>query len=76
VTALEAGDGNVVEIAVGVRIVQRPVLAESFNVIAALDLMQHGETAPIGAGDDVAVGVEVETPGIAAALREQLKFLW
>ena len=59
VPALEAGIGDVLEIAVGVRILQLAVLGESFDVVGALHLVQHGGIAPVGAGDHVAVPVEI-----------------
>src|SRR5438445_5295978 len=62
VTALEVAVGNVLEIAEREGVVQRPMLAEALDVIAALDLVKHGLAAPVGAGDDVAVAVEVEAP--------------
>ena len=38
---LEALVGNVIEVAIGVRIVQVAVLGEALDVVAALHLMQH-----------------------------------
>ena len=65
--------GDVVEVAVGVRVVQRAVLAERLPVVAALHAVQHREAAEVGAVEEVAVAVEVEAPGVAAALAEQLE---
>src|SRR5207245_612435 len=70
VAAFEAVVRDMVEVAEGVRILQLPMLAEVLDVIAALDLVKHGNAAEIGAGDGVAVPVEVESPGVAAALGE------
>ena len=56
--------GHVIEVTVGVRIVQGAVLAEALDVIAALDLMQHGEAAPVGAGDDVGRGASKSRPQV------------
>ena len=71
--ALEACVRDVVEVAVGVRVVQRAVLGEALDVVRPLHLVQHREAAPVGAGDDLAVPVEVEALGVAAALAEQLE---
>src|SRR5579875_30032 len=70
VSAFEMLIRDMVEVAVGVRIVQRAMLAKTFDVIAALYLMQHGEAAPVRAGEDLAVFVEIESPGVAAAFGE------
>src|SRR5262249_37272711 len=75
VAALEAGVRQMLEVAVTVWIVQGTVLAEVLEIIAALHLMQTGKAAPVGAGDEVAVRVEVHAPGVAAALGEQLELL-
>src|SRR5262249_54963730 len=64
---------DVVDEAVGERVVQRAVLAERLPVVAALDAVQHGEAADVGAVEQVAARVEVEAPGVAAALAEQLE---
>src|SRR5439155_14615752 len=66
---------HVLEVTVGVRVVQRAVLLKPLDVITALDLVEHRVAAPVGGRDSVAVRVEVEAPGVAAALREQLEFL-
>ena len=71
--AFEAGVGNVVEITERVGIVQRAVFAEAFDVVAALHLVQPDLLAEIGPRNDVAVLVEIEAPGVAAAFREQLE---
>jgi hypothetical protein len=75
VAALESLIGDVLEIAEGVRVVQGAVLAEALDVVAALHLVQRDLPAPVGAGDDVAVAVEIESPGVAATLGKQLEFL-
>ncbi len=73
VAAPEVLVGDVVEVAVGVRVVQRAVLAERLPVVAALNAVQHDEAAVVGAVEQVAVAVEVEAPRVAAALAEQLE---
>src|SRR5579884_2866914 len=74
-TALEAAVRYMLEIAIGMRIVQGTMLGEALDVIGALHLMQHGHVAVVGAGDDVALAIEVEAPGVAAALGKQLEFV-
>ena len=59
-------------IAVGVRVVQRPMLGKSLEVIAALDHMK-GDVGPVAAAEGVTGGVEVEAPRIAATFCEELK---
>src|SRR5262249_33337200 len=54
-------------------VVQRPVLAELFPIIAALDAMQHREAADVGAVEQIAVAVKVEAPRVAPAFAEQLE---
>ena len=73
--ALEPGVRDVVEVAVGVRVVQRAVLGEPLDVVRALHLVQHREAAPVRARDHLPVPVEVEAVGVAAALAEQLELL-
>src|SRR5262249_46092698 len=65
---------SVIEVTVGVRVVQGAVLAEQLPVVAALDAVQEDEAAVIGAVQQVAVAIEVEAPRVAAALTEQLEF--
>ena len=62
-----------VEVAERVRIVKRPVLAERLPVIAPLDAVEHDEAAHVGAGEELAVAVEVEAPHVAPALAEELE---
>ena len=69
------GVRHVLEVAVGVRIVQRAVLGEAFDVVAALHLVQADDVAAVRAGDGVAVAIEVESPGVAAPFAEQLEAL-
>ena len=52
---------------------QRAVLAERLPVVASLDAVEHDEAADVGAGEELAVAVEVEAPHVAAALAEQLE---
>ena len=64
--------GDRAEVAVRVRIVQRTVLGEALQVIAALDHVKR-DVGPVAAAEGVAGGVEVEAPGVAAAFGEQLE---
>ena len=75
VAAADAVVTDVVEVAERVGIVQRAVLAERLPVVAALDAVEHDEPADVGAGEELAVAVEVEAPHVAAALAEQLESL-
>src|SRR5438105_23858 len=59
---------HVVEVAVGVWIVQGAVLAEALPVVAALHTVKHAEAADVGAVEQVSVSVKIESPGVAAAL--------
>src|SRR5207249_12235598 len=74
VAALEAVVWNVIEVTERVGIVQRAVFAEAFDVISSLHLVQRDLLAEIRSRDEVAVSVEIDPPGVAAAFREQLKF--
>src|SRR5262249_31702710 len=67
--------GHVLEIAVGIRIVQRAVLAKRLPIVAALDAMEHVHAAVIRAVEQIAMLVEVESPRIAAAFAEKLKLV-
>ena len=51
------------------------MLAERLPVIASLDAVEHDEPADVGAGEELAVAVEVEAPHVAPALAEQLESL-
>src|SRR5262245_44145483 len=73
VSAVRVAVRSVIEVAVGVRVVQGAVLAEQFPVVAALDAVQQDEAAVIGAVEKIAVSIEVKAPGVAAALAEQLE---
>src|SRR5262249_61934697 len=75
VPALEPGVRDVFEIAVGVRVVQRAVLAEALDVVGPLHLVEHGEPAPVRAGDHLPVLVEVEAVGVPAALAEEFELV-
>jgi len=68
-----SGVGHVFEVAIGVRIVQRAMLGEAFDVVGSLHLVQADDVAGIGARHYVAVAVEVESPGVAAPFAEQLE---
>src|SRR5438105_2401443 len=71
--AFESLVGNMVEIAEGIRVLQFAVLAEAFDIVGALHLVEANDVAKVGAGDGVAVGIEVESPGVASSLGEQLE---
>ena len=73
VPAAHTGVTNVVKIAERVRVMKRPMLAERLPVIASLDAVEHDEPAHVGAGEELALAVEVEAPHIAPALTEQLE---
>src|SRR5437870_1677216 len=75
VAATEVLVRNVVEIAVGEWVMQRAVLAERLPVAAALNAVQHGKTADVGAVEQIAMAVEVEAPRVAAALAEELELV-
>ena len=62
-----------VEVAERVGIVERAVLAERLPVVSSLDAVEHDEPADVGAGEELAVAVEVEAPHVAAALAEELE---
>src|SRR5262249_35987950 len=64
---------GVVEVAEGEGVVQRAVLGEALPVVAALHPVEQDEPAVVGAVEEVAVAVEGEPPGVAAALAEQLE---
>src|ERR1051325_5796450 len=70
VAALKAGIRDVIKVTERIRIMKRAVFAESLDIVAALHLMQADLLPKIGPGDDVAVFVEVESPGVAAAFGE------
>ena len=61
---LETLVGNVIKIAVGVRVVQRAMLGEPLYMIGTLPLMEAGHIAKVSAADDFAVLVEIKAPGI------------
>src|SRR5262249_53906581 len=60
------------EVAEGVGIGQRAVLAEALLVVAALDVVEATRVAPVVAGVHPTLGVEFQAEGIAAALGEDL----
>src|SRR4051812_31125970 len=73
VSAAEVLISNVLQVAKCIRVVQRAVLAKTFPVVTALDLMQQRIAADVGAGEQIAMAIEVESPGVAAALGEQFE---
>src|SRR5438445_3157522 len=72
-TAFETFVRNVVEVTEGVGIMQRAVFAEPFDVVSALHLMQPDLFAEIRPCNDIAVFVEIESPRVSAAFREQFE---
>ncbi len=64
--------GDRAEVAVGVRVVQRPVLGEALEVVAALNHVKR-DVGPVAAAEGVARAVEVEAPGVAASFGEELE---
>ena len=75
VAAFEPGVRDMIEVAERVRIVQRPVFAETFDIVAALHLVEPDLLAEIRSRDDVAVLVEIESPGVAAPFGEKLELM-
>ena len=73
VSALELLVRDVLEVAVGVGIVQGAVLGEALHVVGALQLVQHREAAIVGAGDAPAVLIEIKPVGVASPFRKQLE---
>src|SRR5262249_46521732 len=70
VAPLKALVRHVLEVTVGVWVLQFAVLAEVLDVKGPLDLVQHDGAVVVRTGDDVAMLVEVQPPGVAAALRK------
>src|SRR5258705_11457010 len=62
-----------VEIAIGVGIVQRAVFAEAFPIVTALHTMKHAVRAKVRGINEFAVLVEVQPPGIAAAFAKKFE---
>src|SRR5262249_15056127 len=75
VSAARIAVRHVLEVTVGIRIVQGPVLAERLPVVAALDTMQHVNAAVVRTIEEVTVLVEIEAPRVAAPLAEQLELV-
>src|SRR5439155_10108079 len=75
VSATRIAMRHVLEITVSVGIVQRPVLAERLPVVAALHAVQHVNAAVVRAVEQIAVLVEIEAPGVATPLAEQLELV-
>ncbi len=65
-----------IEVAERVGVVQGPVLAEALEVVGSLNVMTE-RLGGVAAREQLAVPVEVDAPGVAAALGEQLEpFGW
>jgi hypothetical protein len=60
------------DVAVGVRVVQRPVLAETFDVVRTLHVM-HERFDGVASGKEISESIKVDALGIAAAFGEQLE---
>ena len=61
-----------VEIAEGVRVVQWAVLAKALDVIRSLHVVAE-RLGGVAAGEELAIAVEVDAPGIAAAFGKELE---
>src|ERR1043165_7908709 len=75
VTSFETCVRDVIEVTKSVRIMQRPVFAEALDIVTALHLVQPDLFAEIRPGNEVAVLVEVDAPGVAATFGEHFKFV-
>ena len=49
------------------------MLAEPFDVVATLHLVQPDDIAKVCSGDNVAVFVEIDAPGVAPAFSEEFE---
>src|SRR2546430_1584733 len=61
-----------VEVAVGVRVVQFSMLAEILNIVSSLHHVQH-LLVEIGSGKNLALIVEIQTPGISATFGKKFE---
>ena len=61
------------EVPVGVRVVQGTVLGKALHMVGALHLVQHGVAAVVGPGYQLAMAVKVQSPCVAASLAEKFK---
>src|SRR2546428_317880 len=66
---------NVIKVTECIRIVQRAMFAEAFPVISALNAVQVPIRAEVRAVNQFSLGVEVESPGVAAALAEKFELV-
>src|SRR6185295_15633036 len=73
VPALKIAMCHMLEVSVRVGIVQCTVLAERFPIVAPLYAVQHAVAAVVRAIEQVAVLVEIQSPGVAAPFAEQLE---
>src|SRR5438045_213218 len=64
---------HMVEIAVGVGIMQRAMFAETFPIVSALHSMKHAVGAEVGGINQFAILIKVQAPGIAAAFTKKLE---
>ena len=71
---LKALIGDMVEIAIRVRILQRAMFSKTLNVIGPLVLMQKSESPPVGAGQHLALGAKIQSPSVATPLGKQFEF--
>src|SRR5260370_28259881 len=67
-SAAEVAVRDMLEIPISVRVVQGPMLAELFPVVAPLHAMHHAEAAMVRAVKQVAAAVQVPAPSTVAAL--------
>src|SRR5262249_44328225 len=75
VAALEVAVRDVGDIAECELVAEGAVLVELLPIIASLNAVQHDVAAEIRAVKEVAELIEVESPRVAAAVAEQLKFV-
>src|SRR5262249_5732411 len=72
--AEEAVVADWVEVAEGIGVMERAMLAEPLDVIGPLDVVAE-RLGGVAAGEEPALGVEIDPPGVAAALGEELELL-
>src|SRR5690349_20249415 len=64
---------HMLEVAVGVRIMQRSVFPETLPVIRSLHSMQHAKRPQIRGINQVPVLIEIESPRIAPSFAEEFE---
>src|ERR1044071_2553960 len=66
---------NVLEVAERIWIVKCPVFSKTFPVISPLKAMQIAIWTKIGAVNEFTLTIEVQPPGVAAALTKKLELM-